>query len=1003
LVAAGYLSDWRRHFRPNEFFVFIRVFAVSHIVGTVQTVTPVQTIGPDTGDPPDAPNTWNISFTHDLAPMGTKLLILHFVNAILPANNRVEVDLGYDTDVFTSADGADFWTRPVNVSAFADGKVPVRYITNGAANGSVQIDKYARGERHSGDQDPSALSNCDPFLASGDYDEPTTAEYDPFWFCHTPPIWENVECISPLTDIRKTTARSVGMVIHVDKSEHITPQIDILSTCSVTLVGADLVLTAGHCMADPLEDLKSASVTFDFQPLCDGSRPPAYNARFYKVKKVLRHRWDSGGDYCLFQIDAPPGGLGLPPITMRHDLPAVGEQIFGLHHPNGAAKKLSITSPGFETVNSSSANSIRVDFDVSGGSSGSGLFDTLGRVTGVLSAGSACNLGYFPTASILQQLATPEGAPITRDVMLVFDRSGSMSLDAGTGRSKIEEARDAASLFVQLVQADTGNRVGLVSFSTTASLPVDFSLSVVDAANKLTLIGPAPFAGGIVGGLSADGTTTIGGGLDAARLQLPAGVNPRSILLMTDGLQNTPPMIADVGGLGGIDINAIGFGAESSLDGALLTELAETHNGLYTRAGDGLALRKFFALAFGNIFASGALMDPEFELAANQPSGKPIRFNVCGEETITAVVGWDKPEASLYIEMTTPAGAVVTAASPAASSSTGRTWTFLRIKLPLGAERDGAWSVNVLRPVGGGEFPPPAPPLRYFVNVIANGGPTLKRWPFPVRLYTGDPINPMVQIAYAAGGYPENVRIRVTVTKPDAAAGSILSRERLRPPMEVGGDTIPAVQATLAALDAEAGSPVIGYTQSSFELLSSPATTGGAFEPHGLFGSPQSDLLTVEGNYTFHAVATYGAGCVSSREIQWSVRVDCGVDPARTDVTVTQTGPGPGGTLKGDIVIVPRDTYGNNLGPGRGGDITVTGQPGTVVTGNVRDNGDGSYTVHVTWDPGTEPGVVIGQPGRPPVVVGPSIPAKDPCWWWRILCLLLALLAVLLFLLWWFK
>ena len=62
--------------------------------------------------------------------------------------------------------------------------------------------------------------------------------------------------------------------------------------------------------------------------------------------------------------------------------------------------------------------------------------------------------------------------------MIVFDRSGSMSLDAGTGKTKIEEARDAASLFIQLVRASTGNRVGLVSFSTLPATP--FPIDDVD-------------------------------------------------------------------------------------------------------------------------------------------------------------------------------------------------------------------------------------------------------------------------------------------------------------------------------------------------------------------------------------------------------------------------------------------------------------------------------------------------------------------------------------------
>src|SRR5439155_7984571 len=184
------------------------------------------------------------------------------------------------------------------------------------------------------------------------------------------------------------------------------------------------------------------------------------------------------------------------PIQMRHDVPGVNEKVFGIHHPNGAVKKLSIPNPGFATVSSSSASGIGANLDVAGGSSGSGLFDIAGRIVGVLSNGAACGQSYFPTATIIPEISTPPVAPpTTRDVMLVFDRSGSMSLAGASGRPKIDEARDAASLFVQLVRSGTGNRVGLVSFSTTATSPVDHALSNV---NKLALIGPPPFTSGKV-------------------------------------------------------------------------------------------------------------------------------------------------------------------------------------------------------------------------------------------------------------------------------------------------------------------------------------------------------------------------------------------------------------------------------------------------------------------------------------------------------------------------
>src|SRR5947207_2061857 len=136
---------------------------MSHIVGTVQPQAPALIIGPDSGNPATSGTTWAVSFNPPTAPGGTRFLLLHFSAASLPAGSRLEVDLGYGTDVFDSGDGDDFWTRPVNISALAGG-VPIRYIAGGAAMGGARLAEYGRGERHAGDLDGSALSNCDPFL-----------------------------------------------------------------------------------------------------------------------------------------------------------------------------------------------------------------------------------------------------------------------------------------------------------------------------------------------------------------------------------------------------------------------------------------------------------------------------------------------------------------------------------------------------------------------------------------------------------------------------------------------------------------------------------------------------------------------------------------------------------------------------------------------------------------------------------------------------------------------
>ena len=970
---------------------------MSHITGTVQPVSPVTKIGPDFGPATGPSNTWALNFAHDHAPTGTKLLILHFTGASLPASNRLEVDLGYggEKDVFTSADGTDFWTRPINIYALAGGLVPIRYITNGAATGGVQLDQYGRGERHTKDPANSSsafdsLSNCDPFLGSSSYAEP---DYATFWFCNNPPNWENIACNTPGGDIRSVVAPAVGMVVHVDFVETIG---FCLSTCSVTLVSPDTVITAGHCMANPIEDAQSSSIIFGYQTNCDGSKPGSYSPRVHKVKEVIRQRFADGtsNDYCLMRLKTPV--VGITPRPMRMDIPAAGEQVFGIHHPNGAVKKLSIPHPGFALVASSGTNAIRVSLDVSGGSSGSGLFDTAGRITGVLSNGTACSLSYFPTATMQQDIATP--TPITRDVMMVFDRSGSMSLPGTSGLTKIAEARAAASLFVQLVRAATGNRVGLVSFSTTSSL--DFALAAVNAANKTALIGPAPFTTGVIGGIAPGGSTTIGCGLNTAYAQLTSGANPRNVLLFTDGLQNTPPIV-DPSNTSptNINIDVIGYGTPASLDGAMLTELATNHHGQYVLADTSLKLQKFFALAFGNIFEAGLLMDPEFVLPKGQQAAAPVSFNVCEEETITVVVGWDNREAELLIEVTTPLGAAITSGSPGVEASSSRTWTFLRIPLPHAGERDGLWKVTVFRPRGIGEFEGPLPEVHYFIDVVASGGAVLKRMPDSLKYYTGDVINPLIGLQYLEGGLPPNAKLKVAVSRPDASVGNLLSQEKLGAAVVIDADTIPPRQATLMAIEQRTGKPVVGYRQQTFDLFDDIEHTNSP-EAAGLFGNPLKDLLTVEGNYTFHFQATYGDKCTATRELLWSLHVEPGIDPSRTDVTTNITGG------MGTITLVPRDQYGNNLGPGRGNDVSITGAPGTTVTGPVGDNGDGSYTVPVSWTPGSDigPGVIIGQPGRPPVVVqDPKLTGKGRCRKWRILCLALLILLLLLLLLWLLK
>lgn len=935
---------------------------MSHICGTVEMPAAPVLIGPDSGAAPDSANTWIHNFSFPVS--GTRFVILHFMNVSLPASNRLEVDLGYDTDVFTASDGGAFWTRPINIHQLPGSTIPIRYITSGAANGGAAVDRFGRGQRQASvEASHNSITNCDPFLPDG-WIEPlfphvpgsTAPKYDPFWICNKtqPPRWQHARCAASGT-IQREVSRSVGMIVTVHPPGGGHPH-ESVSTCSVTLIDSDLVALAAHCISSHGFEVPSSSVTFDYEVACDGSVVIPHNAVFYKVRRLVKFRFSEGRDYAILQLrGAPP----LTPVPVLNGVPAVGESVFGVHHPNGAVKKISPSGAGSTSV-LNTGDMINVNLDVAGGSSGSGLFDLSGRLLGVLSNGGPCSVNYSSAALMLNDPVVTPDPPDERAVMLVLDRSGSMTEAAAGGGTKMDEVREAASLFISMMRTSMGNAAGLVTFATDASSPPESPIAPYTAAVRDQLLAELP-------DVVPYGMTSIGDGLAAARNQLntTSGL-PRSILLMTDGMENAAQSIADVSGLGNIEITAIGFGTESNLDGPRLTELAQRHGGFYKRAGSGLELRKFFALAFGDIFEAGTLADPEFHLSAKLNAGAPFPFHVCGEEAVTVVAGWDNRDAYLSLHITTPGGQVINMGAAPVQFQSGNTWCFARIPLPHLGERNGVWHAQVVRP-GGGEFPPPAVATNYFINVIARGGPSLRPYAQPRRLYTGDILNPRVIFQYADETVPTDGSATLRVRRPDASVGTALAQYGLGTAIMAGGDSLPARQATVKQMEADTGAPVTHYVNED-HLLTTDSHATGSIHPAGIFGVKLEHALVVDGTYTFHAKARIEGACTLTRETQWSHHVHVGIDPEHTPVVIT---PAVDGTVT--VTFRPQDRYGNLVGPGAANEFEVFPLEPSTLVGPVRDLGDGRYAQTVSADPldATPPGIVICQPDREPAVLTP--------------------------------
>jgi hypothetical protein len=206
-------------------------------------------------------------------------------------------------------------------------------------------------------------------------------------------------------------------------------------------------------------------------------------------------------------------------------------------------------------------------------------------------------------------------------VTLVLDRSGSMSTDAGNGTARVDLLRGAVGTFIDVMQQ--GDGLGIVRFD-----------NLVDTLMPVTDVGAMPGGAGRIQAqnivtthdpastLDPRGSTSIGGGILAgkATLDAVAGTFPnRAMIVLTDGLENTPPMIADVASSLTDHTFAIGFGQAAAISTAALNAITENHGGYLVVTGpitpdETFALTEYFLKIQAGIGNSSAVLDPRGEL-----------------------------------------------------------------------------------------------------------------------------------------------------------------------------------------------------------------------------------------------------------------------------------------------------------------------------------------------------------------------------------------------------
>jgi hypothetical protein len=168
----------------------------------------------------------------------------------------------------------------------------------------------------------------------------------------------------------------------------------------------------------------------------------------------------------------------------------------------------------------------------------------------------------------------------------VIDRSGSM-----VASGYVDATRRNAQRLIDLLSLN--DSTALVSFDGTAAtaLPLTPILSAGDYAGARAAVAAIPFGG----------STSIGAGLQLGVSLLPALGAARSILLLSDGFENTPPMVGSVlpGVPAGVPIHTIALGPAS--DQALLQQIAIATGGTYFFSPDELGLFEIYNVARGAI------------------------------------------------------------------------------------------------------------------------------------------------------------------------------------------------------------------------------------------------------------------------------------------------------------------------------------------------------------------------------------------------------------------
>lgn len=182
-------------------------------------------------------------------------------------------------------------------------------------------------------------------------------------------------------------------------SDEAFAQETLIANCSASLIAANKVLTAAHCLDLQGYECSTYSVVFDYLNT-SGPTHLMHRDQIYQCKKILYFEFDkslNGLDLAVIELDRPV--LDRTPIKLGQSI-SVGEKLSMIGYPLGISQK--VVTSGSVLNYSPLTSSFHTDLDSFSVNSGGPIFNDVGEQVGVLVRGTGLNYQQYQGESCVR-------------------------------------------------------------------------------------------------------------------------------------------------------------------------------------------------------------------------------------------------------------------------------------------------------------------------------------------------------------------------------------------------------------------------------------------------------------------------------------------------------------------------------------------------------------------------------------------------------------------------